>query len=62
MTDHANVLQQLMTVIEDRKANPPDKSYTTQLFHGGVDKIGAKIDTKMRVEIALICASILNAK
>ena len=43
MTDHANVLHQLMTVIEDRKANPPEKSYTTQLFQGGVDKIGAKI-------------------
>jgi phosphoribosyl-ATP pyrophosphohydrolase len=32
-----------MTVIEDRKANPPEKSYTTRLFAGGVGKIGEKI-------------------
>ncbi|MFM7074331.1 MAG: phosphoribosyl-ATP diphosphatase, partial [Planctomycetota bacterium] len=37
------VLQQLMAVIEDRKANPPAKSYTTKLFEGGVPKIGGKI-------------------
>ncbi len=43
MPDPAHVLQQLMAVIEDRKANPPEKSYTTLLFRGGVDKIGAKI-------------------
>jgi phosphoribosyl-ATP pyrophosphohydrolase len=32
-----------MAVIEDRKANPPAKSYTTSLLAGGVRKIGAKI-------------------
>ena len=32
-----------MGVIEDRRANPPPKSYTTSLFQGGVDKIGGKI-------------------
>ncbi len=32
-----------MTVIQDRKANPPARSYTTSLFAGGVAKIGAKI-------------------
>jgi phosphoribosyl-ATP pyrophosphohydrolase len=32
-----------MAVIEDRKANPPAKSYTTSLLAGGVPKIGAKI-------------------
>jgi phosphoribosyl-ATP pyrophosphohydrolase len=32
-----------MAVIEDRKANPPAKSYTTALFAGGVAKIGEKI-------------------
>lgn len=37
------ILQQLMAVIEDRKANPPAKSYTTKLFAGGVPKIGEKI-------------------
>ncbi len=38
-----HVLAQLMAVIEDRKANPPAKSYTTTLFAGGVPKIGEKI-------------------
>ena len=32
-----------MAVIEDRRANPPAKSYTTSLFQGGVQKIGGKI-------------------
>ena len=32
-----------MAVIEDRRANPPAKSYTTSLFQGGVEKIGGKI-------------------
>jgi len=34
---------QLMATIEDRKANPPERSYTTSLFQGGVEKIGRKI-------------------
>lgn len=41
--DRTNVLTQLMTLIEDRKSNPPSRSYTTSLFQGGVEKIGAKI-------------------
>ena len=32
-----------MAIIEDRKANPPPRSYTTTLLQGGVAKIGAKI-------------------
>lgn len=32
-----------MAVIEDRRVNPPLKSYTTSLFLGGVEKIGSKI-------------------
>lgn len=32
-----------MATIENRKANPSEKSYTSQLLAGGVDKIGAKI-------------------
>ena len=39
MSQPATVLHQLMAVIEDRKANPPEKSYTTSLFAGGVEKI-----------------------
>ncbi len=38
-----HTLAQLMATIEDRKANPPAKSYTTTLFAGGVAKIGEKI-------------------
>lgn len=37
-----------MAVIEDRKANPPAKSYTTSLLVGGVSKIGAKITEEAR--------------
>lgn len=43
MSATASILSQLMQVIEDRKANPPERSYTTALFRGGVEKIGAKI-------------------
>ena len=38
-----SVLQQLMQVIQDRKSNPPAKSYTTKLLEGGVDAVGAKV-------------------
>ena len=38
-----DVFQRLMQVIEDRKANPPARSYTTTLFSGGVEKISEKI-------------------
>ena len=41
--EEASVFEQLMRVIADRKANPPERSYTTRLFAGGVDKIGEKI-------------------
>jgi phosphoribosyl-ATP pyrophosphohydrolase len=39
----ASIFSQLMDVIEDRKANPPVRSYTTSLFQGGVARIGEKI-------------------
>lgn len=32
-----------MAVIEDRKLNPPARSYTTTLFQGGIGKIADKI-------------------
>lgn len=38
-----DVLQTLMQVIEDRRDHPPEKSYTTKLFSGGVPAIAAKI-------------------
>ena len=39
----SGAFSELMAVIEDRKTNPPLRSYTTSLFEGGVDKIGGKI-------------------
>ena len=41
--ENNHTLARLMAVIEDRKRNPPEKSYTTSLFAGGVEKIGRKI-------------------
>ena len=38
-----SILTELMHVIVDRKVNPPEKSYTTKLFQGGVGAIGAKV-------------------
>lgn len=32
-----------MEVIEARRDNPPERSYTATLFAGGVDKIGDKV-------------------
>jgi phosphoribosyl-ATP pyrophosphohydrolase len=43
MSEPVHPLARLMAVIEDRKRNPPAKSYTTSLLAGGVPKIGAKI-------------------
>ena len=43
MSESLSIFTQLMTVIEDRKAAMPEKSYTTRLFQGGVAKIGEKI-------------------
>ena len=43
VSDATSIFAQLMSVIEDRKRERPEKSYTTKLFDGGVPKIGAKI-------------------
>jgi phosphoribosyl-ATP pyrophosphohydrolase len=39
----SSVLHQLMSVLEDRKINPPPNSYTARLYAGGDAKIGSKI-------------------
>jgi phosphoribosyl-ATP pyrophosphohydrolase len=44
----SSILQQLMTVLEDRKLNPPPNSYTARLYAGGVSKIGSKIEEEAR--------------
>ena len=43
MSTANQLLHQLMAVIEDRRQNPPEKSYTTKLFNGGNELIGKKI-------------------
>ena len=43
MSDSTDILRRLMDVIEDRRENPSDASYTNRLLAGGVPKIGAKI-------------------
>lgn len=36
-------LQELEKVIQDRKDNPSEKSYTTSLFNKGINKIAQKV-------------------
>jgi phosphoribosyl-ATP pyrophosphohydrolase len=48
VSDATNVLAQLMATIDERKANPSEKSYTSKLLAGGVPKIGAKVTEEAR--------------
>lgn len=41
--DASGFVHQLQHIIEDRKANPSDKSYTTSLFEKGINKIAQKV-------------------
>jgi phosphoribosyl-ATP pyrophosphohydrolase len=43
MSDASSIFARLMAVIEQRRDSPPEKSYTTTLLAGGIDKIGRKI-------------------
>lgn len=43
MNQKDGVLDQLMAVIESRRAGSPEESYTSRLLSGGVAKIGEKI-------------------
>ena len=43
MPEDKSVFNQLMTVIEGRKANPVAGSYTNYLFEKGIDKILKKV-------------------
>lgn len=43
MSSSTDILERLMLLIEGRRKNPPERSYTTSLFQGGVERIGAKI-------------------
>jgi phosphoribosyl-ATP pyrophosphohydrolase/phosphoribosyl-AMP cyclohydrolase len=41
--DASGFVHQLQKIIEDRKANPSEKSYTTSLFEKGINKIAQKV-------------------
>ncbi len=43
MSHDGTILDRLMALIEDRRANRPPRSYTTELFDGGKDTIAAKL-------------------
>lgn len=43
VSDSGTILARLMQTIEDRKANPSAKSYTSKLLSGGVPLIGGKV-------------------
>lgn len=43
MEDYKNIVGKLYGVIEERKSNPEEGSYTTYLFNEGVDKILKKV-------------------
>jgi phosphoribosyl-ATP pyrophosphohydrolase/phosphoribosyl-AMP cyclohydrolase len=39
----ADMLDQLQTIIQDRKANPQPDSYTNKLFNRGIERIAQKV-------------------
>lgn len=43
MAETETIFARLMAVIEDRKKTRPQRSYTTTLFEGGVERIGDKV-------------------
>ncbi len=43
MKEPNSIFARLMAVIEDRKANPPEKSYTATLLAGGLEQVGGKV-------------------
>ncbi len=43
MSDYKNIVDTLYSVIEERKQNPEEGSYTTYLFKEGIDKILKKV-------------------
>jgi phosphoribosyl-ATP pyrophosphohydrolase/phosphoribosyl-AMP cyclohydrolase len=51
-TSKTGFLDQLRTIIKDRKNNPSDKSYTASLFAKGINKIAQKVGEEA-VEIVI---------
>jgi phosphoribosyl-ATP pyrophosphohydrolase len=52
VSEQSAILAQLMEVIQQRKANPSEKSYTHKLLSGGLPKIAAKISEEAAEVIA----------
>jgi len=50
--DASGFVQQLQLIIEDRKVNPSDESYTSSLFQKGINKIAQKVGEEA-VEIVI---------
>jgi phosphoribosyl-ATP pyrophosphohydrolase/phosphoribosyl-AMP cyclohydrolase len=50
--DASGFVQQLQLIIEDRKVNPSDESYTSSLFKKGINKIAQKVGEEA-VEIVI---------
>jgi phosphoribosyl-ATP pyrophosphohydrolase len=52
------ILEALMSLIAERKRNPPaERSYVVSLLNGGVPKIGAKIEEEAREVVAAAAES-----
>jgi len=51
MADVNNILDNLYDIIQDRKKNPPKKSYVVHLMNGGIEKMVSKI-TEESAELA----------
>jgi phosphoribosyl-ATP pyrophosphohydrolase len=43
MPNSQDIVAMLHELIQDRKQNPPEKSYVNHLLDGGVERIGAKV-------------------
>ena len=43
MTEKSDILDRLYSLIESRKGDNPEKSYTAQLFEEGIPKIAQKV-------------------
>jgi len=41
--DGSGIIEELFSVIQDRKAEMPEGSYTTELLKGGPERIGQKV-------------------
>lgn len=52
--NNVNIFKSLETLINDRKINPVEKSYTNYLLDQGVDKICKKVGEKLVKRLLLL--------